>query len=211
MYDFVKRLIDIVGSFCAIILFIPIYIITAIAIEIESPGPVFADIPKRVGKDRKPFKLYKFRSMIPNAHYLLHNDPRYAKLLEEYKRNNYKLDHDPRWTCVGQFIRKYSIDETPQLFNVLKGEMSLVGPRPYHFDELDNQQQKFPQTKELIREVLTAKPGVSGEWQVSGRSEVNFDKRIEMDADYVRRRSIRHDIELIIKTPIAMLSAKGAV
>ena len=211
MYDLLKRIIDIVGSLGAIIIFSPLYVITAIAIEIESPGPILADTPKRVGKDGKPFRLYKFRSMIPNAHYLLHNDPKYKELLEEYKRSSYKLHNDPRVTRTGKFIRKYSIDETPQLFNVLKGEMSLIGPRPYYTDELENQQAKYPRTKDLVTEVLTAKPGVSGEWQVSGRSEVNFDKRIEMDADYVRRRSILHDFELIIKTPMAMISAKGAV
>ena len=211
MYDFLKRAIDIIGSFCAIILFTPVYLITAVAIEIESPGSVLADTPKRVGKNGKPFRLYKFRSMIPNAHYLLHNDPKYTQLLQEYKRNSYKLTNDPRVTKTGKFIRKYSIDETPQLFNVLKGEMSLIGPRPYYTDELENQQAKYPQTKELVAEVLTAKPGVSGEWQVSGRSEVNFDKRIEMDAHYVRRRSLWYDLQIIIKTPIAMISAKGAI
>ena len=210
-YDTIKRLIDIFGSLIAIILFSPIYLLTAIAIEIESPGPVLADTPKRVGRGGKPFKLLKFRSMIPNAHYLLHNDPKFAQLLEEYKKSSYKLHNDPRVTKVGKFIRKYSIDETPQLFNVLKGEMSLIGPRPYYTDELEDQQQKYPQTQELVREVITAKPGVSGEWQVSGRSDVNFDKRIEMDANYVRRRSLWYDIMLIVKTPFAMISAKGAV
>jgi len=149
--------------------------------------------------------------MIPNAHQLLHTDPRFKKLLEEYKKSSFKLHDDPRITHVGKFIRKHSIDETPQFFNVLRGEMSLVGPRAYYPFELEEQQKKYPQTKELVREVLEVKPGITGPWQVSGRSEINFDKRIEMDAKYARRRSIVYDLIILIKTPMAMITGKGAV
>jgi len=210
-YSFFKRLIDIVGSLVGIIFFLPLGIVTMIAIELESPGPVLADTPKRVGKDGREFRLLKFRSMIPNAHNLLHTDPRFKKLLEEYKRSSYKLHDDPRVTRVGRFIRKHSIDELPQLINVLKGEMSLVGPRPYYPFELEEQQKKYPHTRELVKEVLKVKPGITGQWQVSGRSEINFDKRIQMDAEYARRRSLWYDMIILAKSPLAMIIGKGAV
>lgn len=210
-YNITKRLLDIVGALVAIVVFLPVAIVTAIAIEIESPGPLLADTPKRVGKDGQQFRLLKFRSMIPNAHNLLHTDPKFKKLLEEYKKSSYKLHNDPRVTKVGKFIRKHSIDEIPQFINVLKGEMSLVGPRAYYPFELEEQQKKYPVTKDLVKEVLKVKPGITGQWQVSGRSEINFDKRIIMDAMYARKKSILYDILIILKTPWAMISGQGAV
>lgn len=210
-YSFVKRAIDLVGSIALGLMFSPIWTLTAVAIALDSPGPVLADTPQRVGKNGKLFKLYKFRSMIINAHEKLRNDPRLAKLYGEYKRNSYKLKEDPRVTRVGRFIRKHSLDEIPQIINVLKGEMSLVGPRPYYPDELIEQQRKYPHTRELVKIVLSAKPGITGQWQVSGRSEVNFDKRIKMDADYVKKRSLSHDLTILLKSPWAMISGKGAV
>jgi lipopolysaccharide/colanic/teichoic acid biosynthesis glycosyltransferase len=210
-YFFLKRIIDIVGSICIGLVFLPICLITALAIKIDSSGPVFADTPKRVGKNGRLFKLYKFRSMVVNAHQMLRADPRFAKLYNDYKHNSYKLKKDPRVTSVGKFIRKHSIDEIPQLLNIIKGDMSLVGPRPYYPDELVEQQRKYPHTKELVQIVLSAKPGVTGHWQVSGRSEVNFDKRIKMDADYVHRRSLLLDVSILLRTPWAMISGRGAV
>lgn len=210
-YEFTKRAIDIVGSITLGILFLPVAIITALAITLDSAGPVFADTPRRVGKGGSLFRIYKFRSMIVNAHRKLRSDPKFAKLYSQYKRNSYKLKEDPRVTSVGKFIRKHSLDEIPQLLNVLRGEMSLVGPRPYYEDELKEQQKKYPHTKELVSVVLSAKPGITGYWQVSGRSEVNFDKRIKMDADYVKKRSILFDVSILLKSPWAMISGKGAV
>ncbi|MFZ5535438.1 MAG: sugar transferase [Patescibacteria group bacterium] len=211
MYNFFKRCIDIIGSVVLGIIFLPISTLVAIAILLDSPGPVFADTPQRVGKDGSPFKLYKFRSMIVNAHTKLRTDPKLKKLYQEYKRNSYKLKEDPRVTTVGRFIRKHSLDEIPQFLNVLKGDMSLVGPRPYYADELVEQQRKYPHTKDLVQIVLSARPGITGWWQVSGRSEVNFDKRIKLDADYVLRRSLLFDIYILLKSPWAMISGKGAV
>lgn len=211
LYSSIKRCIDIVGGVILLIFFSPLVVLTAIAIMLDSEGPVFADTPKRVGRNGKLFKLFKFRSMVANAHELLRKDANMTKLFNEYKHNSYKLKNDPRVTRVGKFIRKHSIDEIPQLLNVLQGDMSLVGPRPYYPDELTEQQKKFPQTKELVKVVLSAKPGMTGYWQVSGRSEVNFDKRIQMDADYVQRKSIILDIMIILKSPWAMISGKGAV
>ena len=210
-YEITKRIIDVLGSIFLLLLFSPLMLITSIAIKLTSKGPIFADTPKRVGKADKPFYPYKFRSMIVNAHNLLRKDPRFKKLYQEYKKSSFKLQDDPRVTKVGRMIRKHSIDEIPQLINVLKGEMSIVGPRPYYPDELDEQTVKYPETKKLLKDVMKVKPGITGYWQVSGRSEVNFDKRIEMDAYYARKRSIFLDILILLKTPWAMISGKGAV
>lgn len=208
---YVKPIVDYTGALFLLIIFSPLIIITAIAIKLNSPGPIFADIPERVGKDKKPFKIYKFRSMIENAHSLLRTDEKFKQLFEEYKKNSYKLDNDPRVTFVGKYIRKYSIDEVPQFINVLKGEMSIVGPRAYYLDEFIDQQKKFPKTKKVINKVISVKPGITGIWQVSGRSEINFDKRVALDAQYVENVSLWKDLWIILKTPWAMISGKGAV
>lgn len=211
MYFFFKRLIDMIGSFMLLIIFLPLSLVVAVAIKLESTGPIFADTPKRVGRNGKTFKMYKFRSMICNAHDMLRTNPKFRSLLEEYKSNSYKLKNDPRITKVGRFIRKHSLDEIPQLINVLRGEMSLVGPRAYYPDELEHQQKEFPGTSHLVSEMLTVKPGITGVWQVTGRSEVDFDKRIQMDAAYARRENIWYDIYIILKTPWAMFAGKGAM
>lgn len=210
-YNTVKRLLDIILSASLILLFSPIIIIVAIAIKLDSKGPVLADTPERVGKNGKLFKMFKFRSMIENAHEILRENPEFEKLYREYKKGSYKLRDDPRITDVGHFIRKHSLDEVPQFFNVLKGDMSLVGPRAYYPDELREQQKKYPKTKGDVKIVLSVKPGITGYWQVSGRSEINFDKRIKMDAFYVKRKSIIYDMIIILKTPWAMISGKGAI
>ena len=210
-YEFTKRLMDIVSSLILILIFSPVILLVSLSIKLDTDGPVLADTPERVGKNGRPFKMFKFRSMVQNAHEILRENPKFAKLYERYKKGSYKLKDDPRITRVGHFIRKHSLDEVPQLFNILKGEMSLVGPRAYYPDELREQQKKYPQTKESVKIVLSVKPGLTGYWQVSGRSEINFDKRIEMDAKYVRKRSILYDIWIILKTPWAMISGKGAL
>ena len=212
MYNrFIKRAIDIVLTIISLTLFAPICLVVAIAIKLDSPGPLLADTPRRVGRHGKPFKMYKFRSMIENAHELMRTDPQYAKLFEEFKSNSFKLTHDPRVTRVGRFIRKYSLDEVPQFLNVLKGEMSIVGPRAYYQDELDHQLTKFKDVKDEVDLVLSVRPGITGLWQVSGRSDVNFDKRIKLDAQYARDLSLIRDLGIIIKTPIAMITGRGAV
>jgi lipopolysaccharide/colanic/teichoic acid biosynthesis glycosyltransferase len=210
-YSFAKRLMDIVFSLILLIVFSPIMLIVSILIKIDSRGPILADTPKRVGKDGKLFKMYKFRSMVENAHELLRQNPKYSKLYDAYKKGSYKLRDDPRITRVGHFIRKHSIDEIPQILNILKGEMSLVGPRAYYPDELREQQKKYPHTTKSVRIVLSVKPGVTGFWQVTGRSEINFDKRIEMDAQYVQKRSLLDDLKIVAKTPWAMVTGRGAL
>lgn len=201
---------DFVIALILIIVFSPIFVITIIAIKLDSKGPVIADIPDRVGFHKKPFKLLKFRSMIENAHMLLRTDKKFAKLYEEYKKNSYKLIDDPRITKVGSFIRKYSIDEFPQFINVLKGEMSIVGPRAYYFDEFENQQKNFPKTKKMMTKVISVKPGITGLWQVSGRSDINFDQRVELDVEYAENLSLWNDLKIMFKTPWAIISGRGA-
>ncbi|MBU2592711.1 MAG: sugar transferase [Patescibacteria group bacterium] len=212
-YFIIKRVMDIFFGIFLGLFFLPISLATALAIKLDSKGPVFADTPKRVSKNGRLFHLYKFRSMIVDAHNLLRTDPRYKNLYEKYKKGSYKLsiEEDPRITKVGRFIRKYSIDEVPQLINVLRGEMSLVGPRPYYPDELKEQEKKYPDTKNVIKEALSVKPGLTGLWQVSGRSNVNFDKRIKLDAYYARRKSILLDLIIILKSPWVMIGGRGCV
>lgn len=208
LYDFLKRVMDLTGSLAGLIFLSPLLLFVSLAIKLDSPGPVMADTPQRAGKDGKLFSIYKFRSMVQNAHEILEKNPR---LLEEYKRNSYKIFNDPRVTRVGKFIRKYSVDELPQFFNILKGEMSLVGPRAYYPYELAEQQKNYPQSQKYVKVILSGKPGLTGVWQVTGRSEINFDKRVEMDAEYVKRKSIIYDFWIILKTIPAVISGKGAV
>lgn len=214
-YVIIKRIMDVVLAIILIILFSPIMLVTAIIIKLTSVGPILVEktnkTAQRVGKDGKIFYHYKFRSMIVDAYHLLKTDPKFKKLYEEYKESSFKLHKDPRVTKFGRFIRKYSIDEMPQLFNVLNGEMSLVGPRPYFIDELKEQQNKYPDTRKFVKETLTVKPGITGFWQVSGRSAINFDKRIEMDAYYANKKSLWLDVWIILKTPFVMISGVGAV
>lgn len=212
-YDTLKRVMDLILALILGVLFFPVSLVVAVAIKLESPnGPVFADTPNRVGKDGKLFRTYKFRSMIPNAYQLLRTDPKFKKAFEEQQKGgNYKIMDDPRVTKVGKFIRKYSLDEVPQFINIIKGEMSLIGPRPYYADELEKQQRIFPGTKNLVKAALSVRPGITGIWQVSGRSEINFDKRIEMDAHYAQQKNLWYDLKILLKTPFVMLSGKGAV
>lgn len=207
-YDSLKRFLDIIGSIFGLILLSPLLVLMAIAIKLDSAGPVMANTPMRAGKGGKLFKIYKFRSMVQNAHQILEKNP---QLLEEYKKNSYKIFDDPRVTRVGKIIRRFSIDELPQFFNILRGEMSLVGPRAYYPYELEEQQKKYPTSRKFVKIILSGKPGLTGLWQVTGRSEINFDKRVMMDAQYVSKRSILYDFWIILKTIPAVISGKGAV
>lgn len=215
LYDLIKRSIDIIGSLIALVFFSPVFIALIAVIKLTSQGPVFFT-PLRVGKDGRLFKMLKFRSMhmyqidgktVHAEKYLDQN----AALKKEYQKNSFKLQNDPRITPVGHILRRLSLDELPQLINVLIGDMSLVGPRAYQKDELTHQQRVYPHTIKFVQMIMGNRPGASGPWQVSGRSYINFDKRVEMDAAYVKRRSILYDILIIIKTPIAMISGKGAI
>lgn len=210
-YLFAKRTIDIVLSLVGIVLTAPLFLITAVAIKLDTPGPVFADIPHRVGRGGKVFKMYKFRSMIKDAHTTLKKDPRFKEFYQKYKKNSFKIPtgDDPRITRIGKFIRKSSIDELPQLINVLRGEMSMVGPRAFHVDELEEQKSRFPHSKKYTKVALKVKPGLTGPWQVSGRSGVGFPERIQLDASYAENNSIIYDFKILIKTIPAVLRGEG--
>ena len=198
-----KRVIDIVLVVFLAVLFLPIWFIIPILIKLDSPGPVFFK-HRRVGKNGKLFWLYKFRTMVQDADEILHKkDP---ELLKEFKAGDWKLRNDPRITKLGKLIRNLTIDEFPQLLNVLKGEMSVVGPRAYVKKELNEQAKKYPKTKELIKKILLVKPGITGPWQTSGRNVVPFDKRAKMDVEYVKRHNFWKDLEILLKTPRAMIS-----
>lgn len=207
-YSIGKRILDIIGGSVALVLFFPLMFLTAIYIKIVSPdGPIFVEAAKRVGKDGKEFPMYKFRTMIPNAQKWLESQP---ELYKKYQDNGYKLDPDPRWIKGAKLIRKLSIDEFPQFLNVIKGDMSLVGYRAYYGYELREQTLAHPEVKELLDVALKVKPGITGLWQVSGRSKVCFVERVKLDACYADKKSLLYDILIILKTPLVVLSAKGA-
>jgi exopolysaccharide biosynthesis polyprenyl glycosylphosphotransferase len=197
-YYFLKRTIDICASLLGIILLSPVMIGTVIAIRLNSDGPAFFSQP-RVGKDGEIFNMYKFRSMVTNAEKLLNN----IKDKNEMSGPMFKMKNDPRVTTVGRFIRRTSIDELPQLFNVLKGEMSLVGPRP-------NLPKEVSQFNEVHRLKLLAKPGITCYWQVMGRNNIGFEDWMKLDIKYVEERTIWIDIKLILMTVKVLLGDKNA-
>lgn len=205
-FDLAKRIIDILSSVFLLILFSPALILTAILIKISSPGPIFFK-QKRVTRGNKEFWMYKFRSM-----YIGDNDKRlrenYPELWKKYKDAGWKLpmSEDPRITPIGKLIRASSLDEFPQLVNVLKGDMSLVGPRAYRLEELNEYAQIYPHTQKYIKDIKAIKPGITGLWQTSGRNELNFEQRAKLDSKYARHHSILQEIVIILKTPTSMIS-----
>lgn len=205
-YDWTKRLIDVFLALLVLIVGLSILVLIAALIKMESRGPVFF-LQNRVGKKGKIFKMFKFRTMIINAESVLSKNP---ALFREYQQMGYKLKNDPRITSVGRFLRKYSLDELPQVINVLRGEMSVVGPRAYKRDELKAQLAKVNYSKRYLEKVLSVKPGLTGVWQISGRSEINFRERIYLDFTYANRRSILYDLLIVLKTIPAVLKGRGA-
>jgi exopolysaccharide biosynthesis polyprenyl glycosylphosphotransferase len=197
-----KRLLDAAGSLCLLILLLPLFVIIAAAIKLTSEGPVFFR-QKRIGQFGEHFTFLKFRSMYVNNDPAIHKE--YIRNLIGKKVNDttFKIKNDPRVTPIGRFIRKTSLDELPQFINVLKGEMSLVGPRPpipYEFESYAL----------WHRRRLEAKPGITGEWQVHGRSRTTFDDMVRMDLRYIRNQSVWLDLKLLLKTPFAVVSGDGA-
>ncbi len=198
VYDFFKRFFDIFVSTIFLICFCWLYLIIALAIKISDRGPVFF-IQTRVGKNGKKFKMYKFRSMVPNA------DVKVVELLDKNESSGplFKMKDDPRVTKLGKFLRKTSLDELPQLFNVFLGSMSLVGPRPALPREVT--QYDEAQTVRLL-----VKPGITCLWQISGRSTIGFDGQVQLDKRYVEKRSFWLDIKILFLTIPAVFSQKGA-
>lgn len=202
-YKEVKRVMDIFLAIFLSILFLPVWIVIPILIWFDSPGPMIYK-QKRVGLNGKQFGLYKFRTMIKGADEILFK--KRPKLLRKFKRGDWKLKRDPRVTKLGRLLRNLTIDEFPQFWNVLRGEMSIVGPRAYRKPELKEQVKKYPSTKKWIPTILSAKPGITGPWQTSGRNVIPFDKRAKMDFEYARNYSFLKDFVIILKTPMAMIS-----
>lgn len=203
MYPKIKRLTDIILALVLIILSLPVWLLAALAIWLESGWPIFYR-HLRVGQFGREFWIYKFRTMVKNADEVLYKQN--PQLLKRFKAADWKLADDPRITKLGRFLRNLTIDEFPQFFNVLKGEMSLVGPRAYIKKELDEQTKRYPQTKSWLKTILKVKPGITGPWQTSGRNEISFDKRAAMDLQYAISYNFLKDITIMLKTPKAMLS-----
>jgi lipopolysaccharide/colanic/teichoic acid biosynthesis glycosyltransferase len=202
-YDQVKRVIDMSLAIVLAIVFLPVWFIIPLLIKLDSPGPVFFR-HRRVGKGGGEFQLYKFRTMVQDADEILYEkDP---QLLQRFKAGDWKLKNDPRVTKLGRLVRNLTIDEFPQLWNVIKGDMSIVGPRAYIKGELTEQTKKYPRTKPWIPIILSVKPGITGPWQTSGRNEIPFDKRAKMDVEYARDYGLGVDLRILLKTPQAMIS-----
>ncbi|MED4230134.1 sugar transferase [Priestia megaterium] len=197
-----KRTVDIVGSSLGLLLTAPIFfIIMFLYLSGQNKGPIFFR-QIRVGVNGKRFNMYKFRSMIVNAEEVLKNDP---ALYKKYLKNNYKLEpeEDPRITKLGMFLRRTSLDELPQLLNVLKGDMSIVGPRPVIEDELKEYTNR-------LTEFLTVKPGVTGYWQICGRSDVGYPERAELEFFYIDNQGFKLDIKIFVLTILIVITKKGA-
>ena len=199
IYAFLKRTMDIVASLIGLILLSPLFLIVAILIKLEDPKGKIFFAQVRNGVTPTTFKMYKFRSMLHNAEDLLHD------LMDQNEQSGpvFKITDDPRITKIGKFIRKTSIDELPQLINVLKGEMSLVGPRPPIPHEVE-------QYTEYQKQRLLVKPGLTCIWQVSGRNNIGFEEWVEMDLEYIKNRSLWLDIKLIFKTVGVLFGDKNA-
>jgi len=195
-----KRLIDIIFSGIAIVALLPLFIIIALAVKLSSKGPVIFS-QDRLGVGKRPFRIFKFRTMVPNAESLMAS----IEHLNEATGAHFKLQRDPRVTPIGAWLRKTSLDELPQLFNVLLGDMSLVGPRPivmrdYRGIALDRHRRRF-----------TVKPGITCLWQVGGRSSIDFDRWMELDLDYIDRWSLRLDLLILLKTVPVVIRGSGAM
>jgi lipopolysaccharide/colanic/teichoic acid biosynthesis glycosyltransferase len=197
-----KRFLDIAGSAVLLLILSPALLLSALLVKFSSRGPILFS-QERLGKDGRRFKMFKFRTMYRDAEERLHSDP---ELFRKYLQNNHKLPgkDDPRVAPLGEFLRTTSLDELPQLFNVLRGDMSLVGPRPITPPQLDQYGEYSPL-------FLSAKPGITGYWQVNGRSDItDFSCRTALDIGYIRDQSLKTDVEVLLKTIPAVLRRTGA-
>ncbi len=199
---FAKRLFDVVFSLTILIVFAPVYLLLVVLIALSSRGPVFY-IQERVGKNYKPFGCIKFRTMVRNADEVLIEMMETSPGLRQEFKSNFKLRRDPRITRIGRFLRITSLDEFPQFLNVLKGDMSVVGPRPVVTEELERY-------GKYADRVFSIRPGLTGLWQVSGRNQTSFIRRAELDIEYIQRWSIWMDIFILIKTIKVVLLREGA-
>ena len=200
-YRVLKRLFDLLFSFLLIIILIPLFFIIGILIRVNSKGDIIYS-QKRIGKNNITFACYKFRTMHPQAKYLLKKILQNNHILKKEFENTRKITNDPRITNIGKFLRFTSLDELPQIFNVLKGEMSFIGPRPIVKSEIKKYGKNF-------EKVFSVKPGISGIWQVSGRNKISYKKRVELDIIYSENISFILDIKIFIKTIYIILFPYG--
>ena len=199
LYHFSKRTIDFIASVLGLIVLSPVFIIIGLAIGIDSRGPIIFG-HERIGQNGKKIKVYKFRSMVRNSKEVFDNFTNEQRI--EFEKN-FKLDNDPRITKVVNFLRKTSLDELPQLFNIIKGEMSIVGPRPI----IEKEVEKYGDDFEVA---FSAKAGLTGYWQANGRSETTYEERVKMDLHYIKNRSLFFDFKIILKTFISVIKKDGA-
>ncbi len=199
--DLTKRLFDIIFSLSVLVVCAPVYMILAISIACTSSGSIFY-IQERVGKNHQHFGCIKFRTMIPDADRLLHQMMAESEDLRQEFSENFKLKQDPRITKIGKFLHTTNLDEFPQFINVLKGEMSVVGPRPLVPEEIERYGTQ-------IDRVLTIRPGITGLWQVSGRNDIPYAQRIRIDVSYVKRRNFWLDLRIVLKTVLMTVIPKN--
>ena len=200
VYKYIKRIIDILLSSIGLIVLSPVFLVIALLIKKESNGPVFFK-HKRIGKNGKEIEIYKFRSMVPNAEELMKKFT--PEQMKEFKEN-FKLEDDPRITKIGKFLRKTSLDELPQLINILKGELSIIGPRPIVKEELE----KYRNNKEKF---LSVTPGLTGYWAANGRSNTTYEQRMEMELYYIDNISFKMDMKVFFKTIESVIKKEGAI
>ena len=199
IYSGFKRIVDVVLGCIGLVLLSPVFLILAICIKIDSKGPVIFS-HKRIGKNGKEFNMYKFRSMYENAEEMIEN------FNEEQKREwqeNFKLENDPRITKMGNFLRRTSLDELPQIVNIIKGDLSIIGPRPIVDEELE----KYGKNK---KKFLSITPGLTGYWQANGRSNTTYEERMQMELYYIDNQSLWLDIKIFFKTIISVIKKEGA-
>jgi lipopolysaccharide/colanic/teichoic acid biosynthesis glycosyltransferase len=211
-YKIIKQLSDTLLSFLLLILLSPLFLLISFLIWLGDRDKIYVKEPLRIGLYGKEFRMYKFRTMIPDAHREILENPKYVDLKKKWEGNGNKLkiDEDVRITRVGRILRKTDLDELPQLINVLIGQMSIVGPRPMYKDELERHLKSNPKDKKYLKDIFSVKPGITGLWQVSGRNEIPFNKRLKMDAEYAKKQSFLLDIKILLKTPYVVLTRKGA-
>lgn len=200
IYSLFKRIFDVVSSTLLLIILSPLFLILIILVKLDSKGPVFFG-HKRIGYKGETISVYKFRSMVQNAEEVLRNFT--AEQKAEFEKN-FKLDDDPRVTKIGAFLRKTSLDELPQLINIIKGDMSVVGPRPIV-------QKEVVKYGKYADKLFSVKPGLTGFWQANGRSDTTYDERVQMDMYYIDNRSTLLDIKILFKTVIAVIRKEGAI
>lgn len=199
-YIYVKRILDIILATIGITLLLPVFVVLGIVIKIDSKGPVFF-MHNRIGKNGKKFKMYKFRTMYENAEDRIKDFT--PEQMREWKEN-YKLTNDPRITKIGKLLRKTSLDELPQIINILRGELSIIGPRPIIEEELE----KYGNNKE---EFLSVKPGLTGYWAANGRSDTTYEQRMKMELYYIEHLSLKLDVKIFLKTITAVVRKEGAI